>query len=189
MEYKVFQICHWENCVQVEIKNKRWDSGIFAAYNANCGTATNPRMTQNLSFNMFFKFFALLYVIICLTECSDVQPMSVIRLALITDAHSSTNWTGVFQRALELRDTSQHLQHEVKFEILTVSKTNLQSFEDILDMLCHEVLPRQVHAIFLPSEISVPNEFIQFIGLIPLLILGTNRDPTFETAQVGSLTK
>ena len=144
-------------------------------------------MTQNLSFKMFYKFFALLYVIICLTECSDVQPLSIIRLAIITDAQSSTNWTGVFQRALELRDTSQHLQH-VKFEILTVSKTNLQSFGDILDMLCHEVLPRQVHSVFLPSEILVPNEFIQFIGLFPLLILGTNRDPTFET-QVGSLTK
>lgn len=150
--------------------------------------AANPRMTQKLSLDMFYKFFAILHVIICLTECSDVQALLIVRLALITDAHSSTNWTGVFQKGLELRDTRQHLLHEVKFEIVTVSKTNLQSFGDILDMLCREVLPRQVHAVFLPSEISVPNEFIQFIGLIPLLILGTERHPTFET-RVGSLTK
>ena len=137
---------------------------------------------------MFYKYLAIFHVIICLTECSDVQPLSIIRLALITDAHSSKNWTGVFQRALEVLDTHQHLLHEVKFEILTVSKTNLQSFGGILDMLCHEVLPQQVHAVFLPSEISVPNEFIQFVGLIPVLLLGTKRDPTFEP-QVGSLTK
>lgn len=137
---------------------------------------------------MFYKFFSILFVIICLTRRSDVQPLSRIRLALITDAHSRTNWTGVFQRALELYDNHRHLQHEVKFEFLTVFKRDFHSFSNILDMLCHELLPRQVHAVFLPSEISVPIEFIQFIGLIPLLILGTKRDPAFEN-QVRSLTR
>ena len=136
-------------------------------------------MMQNLSLDMFYKY-AILHVIICLTRCSDVQPLSRIRLAIIRDTHSSTNWTGVFQRALELRDTRQHLQHEVKFELLTVCKTDLKSIGDILDMLCHELLLRQVHAVFLPSENSVPNEFIQFIGLIPVLILGTKGDTAFE---------
>jgi len=145
-------------------------------------------MSQKLSLDMFYKYFTILHVIIFLTQFSDVQPLSRIRLALITDTHSSTNWTGVFQRALELHGKRQHLQHEVKFEFLTVSKTDLQSFGDILDLLCHELLPQQVHAVFLPSEDSVPNQFIQFIGLIPVLILGTKRDPAFEN-QVRSLTK
>lgn len=145
-------------------------------------------MTLNLSLDMFYKFFSILFVIICLTRRSDVQPLSRIRLALITDAHSRTKWTGVFQRALELYDNHRHLQHEVKFEFLTVFKRDFHSFRNILDMLCHELLPRQVHAVFLPSEISVPIEFIQFIGLIPLLILGTKRDPAFEN-QVRSLTR
>ena len=141
-------------------------------------------MTQNLSLDMFNRYFTILHVIICLTRCSDVQPLSRIRLALITDTQSSINWTGVFQRALELHEKRQHLQHEVKFEFLTVSENDLQSFGDILDMLCHELLPQKVHAVFLPSENSVPNEFIQFIGLIPMVILGTKRNTAFQS-QVG----
>lgn len=117
-----------------------------------------------------------------------MPPLPRIRLALITDAHSSTNWTGVFQRALQLHDKLQHLEHEVKFEFLTVSKKDLQSFGDILDMLCHELLPRQVHAVFLPSENSVPVEFIQLIGIVPVVVLGTNRASALEN-QVRSLKK
>lgn len=145
-------------------------------------------MTQNLSLDMFYKYFTILHLIICLTRCSDMPPLPRIRLALITDAHSSTNWTGVFQRALQLHDKLQHLEHEVKFEFLTVSKNDLQSFGDILDMLCHELLPRQVHAVFLPSENSVPVEFIQLIGIVPVVVLGTNRASALEN-QVRSLKK
>ena len=137
---------------------------------------------------MFYKYFAILHVIICLTRCSDVPSLSRIRLALITDTHSSTNWTGTFERALELLDKRQHLQHEVKFEFLTVSKKELWSFGDLLDMVCHELLPRQVHAVFLPYENSFPKDFIQFIGIIPVVILGTTRDSAFEN-QVRSLMK
>ena len=137
-------------------------------------------MTQYLSLDMFNKYFIILHVIICLTLCSDAKPLSRIRLALITDTQATTNWTKVFQRALELHEKNQHLQQEAKFELLTVSGNDLQSFGDILDVLCHEFLPLQVHAVFLPSENSVPNEFIQFIGLIPMVILGTKRGTAFQ---------
>lgn len=131
---------------------------------------------------MFYNYFTILHVIVCLTGCLALPPPQrrSIRLALITDAHSSSNWTGVFQRALKLHDKLPYLRHEVKFEFVSVSKRDLQSFGDILDMLCKELLPRQVHAVFLSTESPVAYEFTKFIGVVPVLILGTKRDPAFE---------
>lgn len=134
-----------------------------------------------MSLDMFYRYFTILYVIIVfLTQCLAVPLQPTVRLAFITDVHSSSNWTGVFQRALTLDDKLSYLRHEVKFEFFSVSKRDLQSFVDILDVLCQELLPRQVHAVFLSAESSVAYEFTKFIGLVPVLILGTKRDPAFE---------
>lgn len=133
---------------------------------------------------MFDKYFTILHVIIFLARLygNQVAPSQPsIRLALITDAQSSANWTGVFQGALKLHNKLPHLQHdEVKFEFVSFSKTDLRSLGDILAMLCRELLPRQVRAVFLSTESSIVYEFTQFIGISPMLILGTMRDPAFE---------
>lgn len=128
--------------------------------------------------DMLDKYYAtILHIIAYLTRCLPVPSQPSIRLALITDTHSSSNWTGVFQRALQLDNNLTYLRQEVRFEFYTVSERNLQSFGDMLDMLCEDLLPRQVHAVFLSTE---SYELTKFMGLIPILILGTKRDIAFE---------
>ena len=127
---------------------------------------------------MLYRYYVIiLHVIAYLTQCLAVPSQPSIRLALITDTHSSSNWTGVFHRALKLDNNLTYTRQEVRFEFYTVSERNFQSFGDMLDMLCEELFPRQVHAVFLSTE---SYEFTKFMGLIPILILGTKRDIAFE---------
>ena len=130
---------------------------------------------------MFYKYSTILhvtvYVILPLHASISVQQHPSILLGFITDARSNTNWIKIFHDALKLHDK---LSHDVKFEFLPVYKTDLRSFEDILDTLCQELLPRQAHTVLLSTESSAAYEFTKFMAVVPLLILGTHRDPAFE---------
>ena len=133
---------------------------------------------------MFCKHFLILQLFTCLARCLVSTSLPSVRLALIADTHSRTNWTKVFQKALELRDNIPHLQQRVNFELISFAK-NVRSIGDILDILCEDVLSQRIHAIFLSKESSVAYEFAQFVGLLPVFVLGTNLKDSVLKNQVS----
>ena len=129
---------------------------------------------------MLSKHFITLQLITCFARCLVPTSLPSIRLALIADTHSSTNWTKVFQKALELHNNTPHLQQRVIFDLISFYK-NVRSFGDILDILCDDLLSQRFHAVFLSTESSAAYEFTQFVGLLPVFVLGTNRDAVLKT--------
>lgn len=134
---------------------------------------------------MLYKYlttFHIAWLARCLYASSVATPQPTLHLALITDTqeYSGTNWTKLFQEALKLHEKSPHLRQKVNFKLVPVSKQDVRSFGDILDILCHGLLSHRIHAVFLSTDNSMAYEFTQFIGLLPVLVLGTNRDPAFK---------